>query len=86
MFQESNDSAIAVVPVDENGEAIANLIVSKKTAINTVRVNPDMGSIPDKYFFIQGVADRAPVDITLKFDPEPPKCQLMVTLSPSPIR
>jgi len=46
--------------------------VSKKTSINTVRVDPDMGSVPDKYFFIHGVADRAPVDITLTFDPDPP--------------
>ena len=51
-------------------------MVSEKTSINTVRVNPDMGSVPDKYFFIQGVADRAPVDITLTFDPEPPKVSI----------
>ena len=80
LFQESND-IVAIVPVNEDGEAIANLMVSEKTSINTVRVNPDMGSVPDKYFFIQCVADRAPVDITLTFDPEPP----IVSINGDPI-
>ncbi len=61
---------VVVVPVDEKGEAIAWLQASTKTAINTVRVNPEMGTIPDKYFFILGIANGTPVKITQEFDPE----------------
>lgn len=69
-------SITAIVPVNAAGEAIANLQVSKQTAINTVRVNPDMGTIPDKYFFIQGVANGTPWKIIQEFDPEPPKLSI----------
>lgn len=66
------------VPVNHAGEAIAWLRASLSPSINTVRVNPDMGSIPDKYFFIQGIANRTPTNISQEFDPagylnQPPK-------------
>jgi hypothetical protein len=69
---------VMTVPVDALGEATAWLQASTSPAINVVRVNPDMGSIPDKYFFVQGLANRPPVAIHQAFNPEgylnnPPK-------------
>jgi len=54
------------------------LQVSLSPAINVVRIDPDMGSIPDNYFFIQTLANRTPVSIEQVFEPEgiqghPPK-------------
>lgn len=77
MFLGPN-SSVAVIPVNEAGEAIGMLQASFSPAINVVRIDPDMGSIPDNYFFIQTIANRTPVKIDQLFEPEgthtnPPK-------------
>lgn len=75
---ENTNSSIALVPVNLYGEAIGMLKASISPAINVVRVDPDMGSIPDNYYFIQAIANRTPVKIEQLFEPEgiqgrPPK-------------
>jgi len=71
-------SMVAVFPVNYAGEAIAWMQASLSPSINVVRVDPDMGTIPDKYFFIQAIANRSPIRIEQVFEPEgymgnPPK-------------
>jgi len=71
-------SMVATIPVNHAGQSIAWLQVSESPSINVVRVDPEMGTIPDKYFFIQAIANRSPVKINQTFEPEgymgnPPK-------------
>lgn len=71
-------SNVTTIPVDIHGEVTAWLRASNQPAINTVRINPDMGSLPDHYFFIQGLANKTPTSIQQVFDPggymgNPPK-------------
>lgn len=68
LFTESN-SSVATIPVNLFGEARATLQVSKTPAIDVLYVDPDMGTIPDKYFFIQCIANRTPVRIAQTFVP-----------------
>jgi len=75
---ENTNSSIAIIPVNLYGEAIGMLKASISPAINVVRVDPDMGSIPDNYYFIQAIANRPPIKIEQLFEPEgiqgrPPK-------------
>lgn len=77
-FFLNNNSSVVIVPVNLFGEAIGILKASISPAINVVRVDPDMGSIPDNYYFIQAIANRTPVKIEQLFEPEgiqgrPPK-------------
>jgi len=77
LFQNNNQSVVPI-SVDSDGNAIAMLQASTSPAINVVRVDPDMGSIPDNYYFIQVLANRTPVRIEQEFEPEgvqgkPPK-------------
>jgi len=74
----NTSSMVAIFPVNYAGEAIAWLQASLSPSINVVRVDPDMGTIPDKYFFIQAIANRSPVRIVQLYEPEgymgnPPK-------------
>lgn len=77
LFQNNNES-VATIQVDSDGNAIAILKASISPVINVVRVDPDMGSVPDNYYFIQVLANRTPVRIEQEFEPEgvqgkPPK-------------
>lgn len=69
---------VVTIPVDIAGKATAWLQASSSPAINVVRVDPNMGSMPEKYFFVQGIANRTPIQITQMVSPEgymglPPK-------------
>ncbi|MCQ8893957.1 MAG: Ig-like domain-containing protein [Methanolinea sp.] len=74
----NNNRTNTTIPVDEKGYAIAGLRVSKSPSMNVVRVDPDMGTIPDNYYFINIISNRTPVYINQTFEPEgiqgnPPK-------------
>ena len=64
-------NASIMVPVDLTGRTITWLQAGTTVGFNVVRVSssPGMGSIPDKYFFIQGVANRTPIRITQDVSP-----------------
>lgn len=68
-FISESNSSVAIIPVNLFGEAVATLQVSKTSAIDVLYVDPDMGTIPDKYFFIQCIANRTPVRIEQTFVP-----------------
>lgn len=77
-FFTYSNSSIAIIPVNAYGEAIGMFRASLSPAIDVVRVDPDMGSIPDNYYFIQALANRSPISIEQVFEPEgiqgkPPK-------------
>ncbi|MDI9633274.1 MAG: VWA domain-containing protein [Methanolinea sp.] len=77
IFLNSN-STVANVPVNEKGDAIAILRASFSPSINVIRVDPEMGTIPDNYYFINIIANRSPVAISQTIEPEgvqgkPPK-------------
>lgn len=65
---ESN-SSVARNPVNFDGETHATLRVSNTPAIDVLYVDPEMGTIPDKYFFIQCISNRSPVRIEQTFIP-----------------
>jgi hypothetical protein len=65
-------------PVDSTGSTTVWFKASESPGMNVILADPIMNDIPDKYFFIEGVANKSPVLIEQEFDPEgyldnPPK-------------
>ena len=73
-FTGANPPGTAIqVPVDGLGRVNVQLIASTSPGTNVVLAHPVpplFGDLPDKYFFIQAVANATPVSLTQFFNPE----------------
>ncbi len=73
-FTGANPPGTAIqVPVDGLGRVNVQLIASTSPGTNVVLAHPVpplFGDLPDRYFFIQAVANATPVSLTQFFNPE----------------
>ncbi|HUU75788.1 MAG TPA: Ig-like domain-containing protein, partial [Methanoregulaceae archaeon] len=65
-------------PVDVTGSATVWFKASESPGLNVILADPVMNDVEEKYFFIQGVANRSPTLLEQEFDPDgyldnPPK-------------